>query len=206
MRIGIFGTSGFSREVRDICDILGYNEILFISKNSTSKTNTVCESEVNRLTEEEFQFAIGVGDNKIRKLIYKNFRHLEFPNLIHPSSTLGDEQRKLIETSKGIIITAGVRLTNNISIGDFCIFNLNSTVGHDCIIESFSNLAPGCNVSGNVHIKKGSYIGTNSCILQGKNSSNKIKIGKDAVVGAGAVVTKSVEAKNTVVGAPARPL
>ena len=43
----------------------------------------------------------------------------------------------------GVIICAGVRLTNNIKVGNFSILNLNATVGHDTIIEHFVNVAPG---------------------------------------------------------------
>ncbi|MBL7206316.1 MAG: acyltransferase [Candidatus Aenigmarchaeota archaeon] len=48
-----------------------------------------------------------------------------------------------------------------------------------------------------VVIENGAYIGAGAIILPG------IRIGKNAVVGAGAVVTKDVKEKTTVVGVPA---
>lgn len=36
MKIGIFGSSGFGREVRDICIALGYKEIIFIDSQWTT--------------------------------------------------------------------------------------------------------------------------------------------------------------------------
>ena len=66
------------------------------------------------------------------------------------------------------------------------------------------NIAPGANVSGNVELKEGAYIGTNAAILQGESIKKKITIGKFSIVGAGAVVTKDVDADSTVVGIPAK--
>lgn len=49
-----------------------------------------------------------------------------------------------------------------------------------------------------VIIRRGAYIGANVTILQG------VEIGESSVVGAGAVVTRSVPASSVVVGVPAR--
>ena len=52
--------------------------------------------------------------------------------------------------------------------------------------------------TGPVIIRSGSYIGANVTILQG------VEIGRSSIVGAGAVVTRSVPAESVVVGVPAR--
>lgn len=49
-------------------------------------------------------------------------------------------------------------------------------------------------------VRKGASIGTNATIMCG------IEIGRDAIIGAGAVVTKNVRAKTIVIGNPARVL
>jgi acetyltransferase-like isoleucine patch superfamily enzyme len=49
-----------------------------------------------------------------------------------------------------------------------------------------------------VMIRRGAYIGANVTILQG------VEIGESSIVGAGAVVTRSVPASSVVVGVPAR--
>jgi acetyltransferase-like isoleucine patch superfamily enzyme len=51
-----------------------------------------------------------------------------------------------------------------------------------------------------VIIRRGAYIGANVTILEG------VEIGETSIVGAGAVVTRSVPAGAVVVGVPARPL
>jgi sugar O-acyltransferase (sialic acid O-acetyltransferase NeuD family) len=166
----------------------------------------VNETEIPQLKKQGFVFVIGAGDNPTRQKIYNRYPDLLFPNIVHISASMGHGQLERLKMKKGNIITAGVRFTNKIEWGDFGIFNLNCTVGHDCIIQDFVNIAPGANISGNVWIDQGAYIGTNAAVLQGSSVENKIRIGKFSVVGAGAVVTKDINDNTTVVGIPARSL
>lgn len=208
MKIAIFGTSGFAREVADICLAADYSEILLIEKEGEDRAQgpfpVVQEDDVDSLYSHGYVFAVGVGQNKIRKAIYNKFSYLKFPDLIHPSATFGWGQLQEILKHSGNIIAAGVRFTNNITMGDFGIYNLNSTVGHDCVIGDYVNIAPGANISGNVYLAEGCYIGTGAQILQGKSIDNKLAVGAYAVVGAGAVVVKEVPVSVTVKGVPAQ--
>ena len=207
-KIAIFGTSGFSREVLDVCVDLGYREIIFIGYGGKEKEYfgypLIDEGDLLTLKQDDYAFVIGIGDNTIRKKVADKYESLQYINLIHPSASFGDKQRQRIEEKQGNIITAGVRITNNVQMGNFGIFNLNCTIGHDCIIEDFVNIAPGANISGNVRLSEGSYIGTNAAVLQGDAIDKKMVIGRYATVGAGAVVTRSVPDNAIVKGAPAR--
>jgi len=211
MKIAIFGASGQGREIADICSEIGYNKIVFLTKDKTEKSiwdNLVIEDtpeNVDRLAQNGFKFCIGVGEPKVRSFIAQKYPMLDYPNIIHPSATFGLYQKDSILLSHGNIITAGVRFTNNIQCGNFCLFNLNATVAHDSIIDDFVSIMADVNISGNVHIKQNVYLGVNSTILQGGND-NKLVIGKNSIVGAGAVVTRDVSDDVTVVGIPAKPL
>jgi len=204
----VFGASGFSREVADILLTSGIKDLVFVDLSPIAHQYfgfpVFDESDIPKLQDRGFLFVIGLGDNQARKKIYEKFPSLPYPNFIHSSASMGFKQFGMLKNKRGNIITAGVRFTNNIQIGDFGIYNLNSTVGHDCMIEDFVNLAPGANISGNVHLKEGAYIGTNASILQGKSIDKKLEIGAYATIGAGAVVIKSVQSFDTVAGVPAR--
>lgn len=208
IKIAIFGASGFSRETADVALIDQVEKLVFIDLDTTRNTYygfpLLPEDCVRDLEKDGFLFVIGLGDNATRRKIYSKFKTLKYPNLIHPCASLGYTQQSQLELTQGNIITSGVRLTSNIRMGNFGIFNLNSTVGHDCFIEDFVNLSPGVNVSGNVHLKEGTYIGTNASILQGKSIDYKLVLGEYATIGAGALVLKSVDPFDTVVGTPAR--
>ncbi|WDV47435.1 NeuD/PglB/VioB family sugar acetyltransferase [Clostridiaceae bacterium M8S5] len=207
MNVAIFGVSGFSREARDIALELGYKEIIFIDKYSTGFLDdylVFSEDNVYKLAQAGYTFVIGIGNPSIRKEIASKYSDLEFINLVHPKATFGYEQLHEVENRVGNIICSGVRMTNNIQIGDFGIYNLNCTVGHDCIIGDFVTIGPGANISGNVKLSIGSYIGTNACILQGKSITEKLTIGQYATIGAGAVVTKNVLPYRMIKGNPAK--
>jgi sugar O-acyltransferase (sialic acid O-acetyltransferase NeuD family) len=121
--------------------------------------------------------------------------NVKFPTLIHPSVICSDD---FVSIGKGCIICAGTVLTCNIEIQDFVILNLMCTVGHDTIIKHYSSAMPSVNISGEVIIHQGVYIGTGAKII------NQLEIGRNTVVGAGAVVSKSLPSNCTAVGIPAK--
>jgi acetyltransferase-like isoleucine patch superfamily enzyme len=136
---------------------------------------------------------IGIGDNAIRQHIAQRYTgRLRFTSLIHPSASFGKGQRELLEAKRGVIVCAGVRFTNNIQVGDFCIFNLNSTISHDVVIDECVYVAPGAHITGNVHIETRAWIGVGVAINQG-NETLKRRIGADTTIGSGAVVVKDCE-------------
>jgi len=204
--IGIFGTSGFAREVGDVAYDLGFRPIYIASDKLAMETWHFSEEVIIESSVEHYSkmcYSIGIGDNSVREKIAKRFLgELEFHTLIHPSASFGAGQRDVIAVQKGVIICAGVRFTNNISVGNFSIFNLNATVGHDVVVEDFVNLAPGVNISGNVILCAGSMIGTGASVNQGSNE-NKLIIGRGTSIGSGSVVLKDCTANATYVGVPA---
>ena len=211
MKIAIFGASGQGRETADICYTLGYTEIVFLVASDKEKcawdNKLIVENikNVRDLDSSGYVFSIGIGDPKTRQNVFNRYPTLSFPTIIHPSATFGRDQEKTLLNSKGNIVSAGTRFTNNIAVGDFNIFNLNSSISHDCTIGNFVSIMCGAVVSGNVAIADKAYIGAGATIKQGGNE-NKLLIGQSSIVGAGAVVVKNVRGDITVVGIPAKTL
>jgi sugar O-acyltransferase (sialic acid O-acetyltransferase NeuD family) len=110
-----------------------------------------------------------------------------------------------VYVGEGAILSPFVTLTSNIRIGRHFHANLYSYVEHDCVIGDFVTFAPGVKCNGNVVVEDHVYIGAGAVIKQGK-PGQPLVIGKGAVVGMGAVVTKNVAPGETVVGNPAKPL
>lgn len=206
-KLGIFGTSGFAREVGDIAEALGYDPI-YLAADAVElaawqfDAPAILESELASLG--TIPFAVGIGENRVRERVAMRHRdRLTFPSLAHPSATFGAGQRSKVEAQRGVIVCAGVRFTNNIEIGQFSIFNLNATVGHDCRIDDFVNVSPGANISGNVHVGARAWIGTGAAVNQGSNA-DKLRIGQDTVIGSGSVVVRSCDEQAVYVGIPAK--
>lgn len=106
---------------------------------------------------------------------------------------------------EGAVLSPFVTLTSNIRIGRHFHANLYSYVEHDCVMGDFVTFAPGVQCNGNVVVEDHAYIGAGAVLKQGQ-PGQPLVIGKGAVVGMGAVVTRSVAPGATVVGNPARPM
>lgn len=142
---------------------------------------------------------LALGDPELKARIHRRIQGwpLRYPTLIHPSVHNLDPARNRI--GQGCVLAPGVALTTEIDIGDFVLLNLNTTVGHNVRIGSYSSLMPGVHLSGNVGLEEEVMIGTGACLLQ------HCTVGARSKIGAGAVVTHSIPPDTTAVGIPARP-
>lgn len=85
-------------------------------------------------------------------------------------------------------------------LGDHVLVTQSCTIGHNAVLRDYVTVASGVKVSGSVRIEEGAYLGASSVIRDGK------AIGKDALVGIGAVVLRDVPEGMTVLGNPAAAL
>jgi sugar O-acyltransferase (sialic acid O-acetyltransferase NeuD family) len=108
------------------------------------------------------------------------------------------------EIGAGSILCNFTQITSNATIGKHFHLNLFSCVEHDCRIGDYVTFSPGVKCSGRVVIEDHVFVGAGAVIRDG--SDKPMVIGRGAVIGMGAVVTKSVPPGVTVVGNPARPL
>ena len=209
--IGIYGASGFGKEVMPLVrqQYPQLNQENFVYVDDGDKLDKLDDYKV--LNYKQFlQYSatkkcitIAIANSQVReklnaKLVQDN---IEIINVIANNALQYDN----ITMGKGSIICGFVHLTSNIKIGKGFHANIYSYIAHDCVIGDFVTFAPRVSCNGNVHIEDHAYIGTGAVLRQGTPDKPLI-IGKGAIVGMGAVVTKDVPAGVTVVGNPARPL
>lgn len=205
---GIYGASGFGREIMPIARQLLENnvncELVFIDDNPES-------DQINGhriLTFEEFKahpagskyISIAIANSKAREMLFEKISN----NGIHHWSITALQTMLMDDCTVGenSILCSFVTLTSNIKIGKSFHANIYSYVAHDCVIGDFVTFAPSVKCNGNVEISDHAYIGTGAIIKQGK-PGRPLKIGRGAIIGAGAVVTKNVPEGVTVIGNPA---
>lgn len=115
---------------------------------------------------------------------------------IHPTAQIMDQA--LIES--GVWINAGAIIGYKSEIKSGVLINTRAIVEHHCILESCSQLDPAVVVAGNVIINECAHAHMGALI------ANRLIIGANAIIGAGSVVLKNVNANTKVVGAPAKKI
>ena len=208
--IVIVGAGGHAKEISFLIEEINsfkptWNLLGFIEKDHTSigkyngKYRILDDESYFEKNKKILYVAIALGSphlvNRIQNKLEKNYPHLKFPNLIHPSVKAVSVDVKM---GRGNIVCAGNIFTTDIMIGSFNCINRGCNISHDVDIHNYCIINPGVNISGGVVIKDRCLIGTGATILQ------YLTIGIDSIVGAGAVVTKDVTENVMVVGVPAK--
>jgi sugar O-acyltransferase (sialic acid O-acetyltransferase NeuD family) len=118
-----------------------------------------------------------------------------FTSLIHPSVNL-----EMVSYKTGCYIQESVVLQAEVKLGINVSIHIGSMIGHETIIGDHVFIAHAVSISGCCEIGEGALIGTNATILP------RLKIGRWATIGAGAVVTKDVPDGAVVIGNPAKQI
>lgn len=129
------------------------------------------------------------------------------------------------------MIGDGVSIRENVTIGKHCIIGRNTTINYGTTIGNFVKIMDLCHITSHMTIHDyvfvaphcssaddntfgkegydandvlGAEIFENASLGEGVRLLPKVKVGKSAVIGAGAVVTGNVDAESTYMGIPAR--
>jgi sugar O-acyltransferase (sialic acid O-acetyltransferase NeuD family) len=151
---------------------------------------------VTREIEKGTQFIVACGSNGLRREVTESLRMrgASLQSVFHPAAIVSPSSK----IKPGSALLAGAIVGPRAVLGHGVIINHGATVDHDCIVEDYVNISPGARLGGCVRVRAGAFIGMNASIIQG------LEIGADAIVGAGAVVTRDVQPGTTVFGVPAR--
>lgn len=204
----ILGAGGFARELywvflEDNEQRKRWNVLGFVDDKPELQGAVICDLPVlgtmewlERNRRKSVELICSAGNPRTRKALAERGAALGFSfcTVVHPSARMS----RWVELGPGTVVTAGCVLTTQVKVGAHTLVNLNSTIGHDCVIGAYSNITPGCQISGAVNFGEGVYFGTGAVIIQGKS------VGEWSIVGAGAVVTSDIPSHVTAVGVPCR--
>jgi sugar O-acyltransferase (sialic acid O-acetyltransferase NeuD family) len=210
-KLYMVGASGCGREVLETVEAINkvkstYEIQGFIDDDASLTGKIINEQKILGTTDylieqgksdPEIYATVAIGDPRIReKIINKIQDFVLFDNIIHPTARIS----KFAKIGNGNIFQISVNVLPNAEIGNHCVINRMSSVGHDGKLSDFVSVMNFCDITGNVKLGVGAYLGSSVAIHPGKT------IGAYAKVGMGSVVISNVEEGTVVIGNPARAI
>ncbi|MCF2738734.1 transferase [Bacteroides caecigallinarum] len=143
-------------------------------------------------------FVLSQGDNKIRKTVFENIKGLNgnFPSLIHPTAVVS----KYSIIGEGVIVHANAVIDPDTKIGNDSVISFNAGICHSSSLGAHCYISPGAIVGAYTKIEDSVFVGLQATIISGKVKV----IAEDSIIGASALVNKSVLEKSIMIGNPAR--
>lgn len=205
-KVIIFGASGHAKVIADIVIKSGDEVVGFLDDNLDIQGNiiinglkvlgTTNEENVNKYIDDCY-FIIGIGGNRIRKIINDKYPNIKWYTAIHPNATIGID----VKIGEGSVIMAGAVINPGTVIGKHCIINTCSSIDHDNIIEDYVHVSPGTHIAGTVRVGEGTWICAGVTVI------NNVTIGNNNIIGAGATVIKNItDNDSTFVGVPVKKI
>ena len=202
----ILGAGGHGRVCAEIARAQGVADIGFLDSrygrgdfiNGIEVIGNGIKDLQRRFPADSVSVFVAIGENRLRSTLCEQISALGYdqPVLRHPSAILSPSA----VIGANSVVMPGVIVNANARIGRHCILNTASSLDHDNVLEDGVHICPGVRSAGTVHFGARSLIGTGASLIP------NVRVGRDAVVGAGAVVVRDVPAGARVAGNPARAL
>lgn len=208
--LGVFGAAGFAREIMPLARArageIGAKTVVFIDHEAGALVNghaVMAEDAFFGLSEDLF-FTVAISDPRSRARVFAAAEVAGAGAVTLQADSC--EIMDAVEIGRGAVLCSHSYVGSNVRAGIGLHLNYFSQIAHDCIVGDFVTLAPRATCNGAVVIEDGAYLGSGCVIRQTRCGDLPLVVGAGAVVGMGAIVTKSVPAGATVVGNPARVL
>jgi sugar O-acyltransferase (sialic acid O-acetyltransferase NeuD family) len=141
---------------------------------------------------------VAVGNPKLRSQIAEKIKAAnpksQFATLVHPTSHVV----KTAQLGEGSVVFAQSYVSDHVQIGQHASINFACTLNHDTVLGDFVSLGPRVSLCGGVKVDSLCELGASVTVIP------NVQIHSGVMVGAGAVVTRTLAAGVTATGVPAR--
>lgn len=196
---------GCQNEVVELCEDCGLTIVCIVDSRLALQTSEYMgypliseENDFKHRLDELVKFPMvmtpQIPADRRRNVQFYSAAGFEFASLISPEARIS--RTAVIGT--GAVIHPGAGISVNTRLGDFVKVNARAYLAHDCQIGGYTTVAPRAVLLGGTVTEEDTYIGANATILPCR------RIGENAIVGAGAVVTRDIPPGKTAKGVPAR--
>ncbi|MGA2232718.1 MAG: acetyltransferase [Tepidisphaeraceae bacterium] len=204
MDVLIIGAGGHGKVVLDILRSAGlHRPVGFLDAapglNGTSVGGLPVLGQVNllpKLKSKARGAIVAVGDNRARASYCQLLRQegYELVNALHPSATISAAAR----LGNNVVVAAGAVVGTDSELADAVIVNTSAIIDHECQIGLSAHICPAAALAGRVTVGELAFVGLGSRVIQ------CLSLGRQCVIGAGAVVIRDIPDFATAVGVPAR--
>lgn len=139
-----------------------------------------------------------LGNNPLRVKFLENARILGYntPNYIHPTVDVADD---VTIAKEGVYILDKSLIMPCVKIDKDVMISVGANIIHHTTLKSGVFISNGVNMGASIVVEENAYVGMGSTIMTGVD-----RIGKDCLIGAGAVVIRDVPDGAVVAGVPAK--
>lgn len=206
MVLGVYCAGGLGGDIIEMAKEINENQrrwdnILFINDVDpaidTDEVVMTFDDFYSSYPPDKAEIIIASGEPSGREKLYEKVKSFGYrlPNLVDPRTEL----KKIKVMGEGNIIEDYVHISSsNVTVGNNNVFMTFSRIAHDSVIGSHCVLASYAAVSGRTVVEDRCYVGT------GAKLRDKIKVGKNSIIGMCAAVVKDVEESAVMVGVPAK--
>ena len=195
-RLIIVGAGGHGRVAADIAELVGYEEIVFLDDHPNSKVKVIGSTRDIAKYALTADFFVAIGNSDIRKRVFEEIKRngATLVNLVHPKATVS----RSATLGVGVLVAAGAVVCTGAVVEDGAIVNTLASVDHDCYLGAFSHVSAGVHMVGATRIDGDTFVGVGATIIK--------DVCSHCLIGAGAVVAKTITESGTYVGVPARKI
>ena len=196
-KIIIFGTGELAQRIFYYLKNSEDKVVAFSANESNIDSNELLglpvvafENIEEKYSPEEFSMFIALAYSDMNKKRAKFFdeaisKGYELYSYVHPSTKIWDE----FEMGENCFILAENIIQPFVKIGDNVLIGSNNLISHNTVIENNCFLTSNITLGGHITVGSNSFIGLSATINQ------RIKIGKECIIGAGTLITKDVNDK-----------
>lgn len=200
----LIGAGGHAKVVLDLISALGLDCLAVSCPEPSNLTQwrglaVISDQQLSELySPSQVDLVLGIGfmpGTSLRQRLFEHFTQLgyQFRTLCHPTAWISASA----SLGQGCQVMAGAIIQADAQCADNVIINTGASIDHDTVIGAHSQIAPGVVLCGAVVVEDCVFVGAAATVIQSR------RIGKGAVVAAGAVVTSDVMPGSVVKGCPA---
>ncbi|MDG1429720.1 MAG: NeuD/PglB/VioB family sugar acetyltransferase [Crocinitomicaceae bacterium] len=205
-RLAIVGTGEFGEQVlkyselQNKYDVVGFFDDFFAEKEFQEKPVLGKIEDIESLYGEDYFdtlfIAIGYNHLAFKQGLQNRFNKIPLATIVHPTAIV--EPSATLE--EGTLICGNSYIGINSIIKKGAVVHLCSFVPHDNTIEECVFISSGVNLGGKTKIGARTFVGLGATV------SDSLNVCEDVLIGASALVLKSITEPGKYIGSPARQL